>query len=210
MTDESGTRFGASIGALTIALMVALAFVSPQSFGDADPAWLKSWNEAQEQRPQSITPRGRIGSQDEPGTPLIVAGLVVRPDGQPAADVLVHAYHRDRDGFDFGPNDKALTTWRLHGWARTDADGCFEFQTIRPAPDHLGREGAHIHFTFVTDDFGRQWGPKLFFADDPLVTERQRRRSQKAGDFGSVRKTRKEGGVLYVDAKFRLKEQADF
>lgn len=191
-------------------LILAVTLAGTKTWGQVDPDWLRSWNEAQEQKPDTVLASGRIAPEDEPGPPLLIRGFVAAPDGGPATGVLVHAYHRDRDGLEFGPNDNSLTAWRLHGWARTDAQGRFEFRTIRPAPDNLGREGAHIHFTLESVDFGRQWAPKVFFSDDPLVTARQRRRSEKAGDFGSVIEARIEDGVQHIDVRFRLKEEADF
>nr|CAS02515.1 putative integron gene cassette protein [uncultured bacterium] len=197
---------------MPICAFVATIACSPgASVAQADPFWLRSWNEAQNSRPLTIASHGRIAPKDERGTPLTVHGRIVGPDGHtPAKDVVVHAYHRDSDGFDFGPNDAALRTWRLQGCVKTDAEGRFEFQTIRPAPDNLGREGSHIHFTVESPDFGRQWAPTLFFADDPLVTERQRRQSIDAGEFGEVRKISIVDGVQRVEVKIRLKEKADF
>ena len=142
---------------------------------------------------------------------MVVHGKIVGPDGRtPAKGVVVHAYHRDSHGFDFGPNDAALTTWRLQGWVKTDAEGRFEFLTIRPAPDHLGREASHIHFTVESQDFGRQWTPTLFFADDSLVTERQHRQSSAAGEFGGVRRVSVIDDIQHVEVRIRLKEKADF
>ena len=153
---------------------------------------------------------GRIASENEPGIPFVIHGRVFRPDGKPADGVVVHAYHRDHDGFEFGPNDDSVTTWRLQGWVQTDAEGRFELQTIRPAPDHLGREGAHIHFTLESSDFGRQWAPKVFLSDDPLVTANQRRRSKDAGEFAWVLEVQTVDGVQNVDVRIRLKEEPDF
>lgn len=195
---------------LSAFLVFGSLLTAGESFGQVDPAWLKSWNEAQETRPANIESLGRIALEDEPGIPLTIHGWILRPDGEPANDVVVHAYHRDSDGFDFGPNDNSVTTWRLQGWVRTDAEGRFEFRTIRPAPDYLGREGAHIHFTLESNKFGRQWAPKVFFADDPLVTAEQRRRSKDAGDFHWVLDVWEINGVQHVDAMIQLKEEADF
>ncbi len=158
----------------------------------------------------SMGSTGRIALEDEPGIPLVIHGRVFTPDNKPADGVVVHAYHRDRDGFDFGPNDNSLTTWRLQGWVKTDAEGRFELRTIRPAPDHLGREGAHIHFTLESSDFGRQWAQKVFFSDDSLVTGNQRRRSEDAGRFAWVLTVQVEDGVQHVDVKIRLREEGDF
>lgn len=194
-----------------ILLIVLGLLVVPESLSQADPFWLRSWNEAQQTRPERMSSAGRIASATEPGIPLVIEGQVVAPDGRtPAEAVVVHAYHRDQDGFDFGPNDRALTTWRLQGWVRTDGRGRFEFRTIRPAPDHMGRAGAHIHFTVESATFGRQWAPTTYFADDPLVNDRTRQQSAAAGEFGWVRDVKTDGGAQRITVKIRLKEKADF
>ncbi|MFK7887203.1 MAG: hypothetical protein AB8G16_10100 [Gammaproteobacteria bacterium] len=195
---------------LYVALALVLGTAVLSSRAQVDPEWLKSWIEARQAKPDAVHTHGRISSADEPGIAMMVRGQIKTPNESPAAGVLVHAYHRDHHGLEYGAGDKALTTWRLNGWARTDANGRFEFETIRPAPDHLGREAAHIHFTLVSEAFGRQWAPKVFFSDDPLVTKRQRRESDQAGEYGAVREVRTEDGVQYVRVMMRLKEQGDF
>ena len=192
------------------ALVTAGTLLPSYCLGQVDPFWLKSWNEAQSSRPSSMTSSGRIAAAEEPGVPFVIRGQVVEPDGSPGDGVVVHAYHRDRDGFDFGRNDETFTTWRLQGWVRTDEAGRFEFQTIRPAPDHLGREGAHVHFTLESTKFGRQWGPKVFLSDDPLVTADQRRRSNKLGEFGFVREVEITDDTETIDVRIRLNAAADF
>jgi protocatechuate 3,4-dioxygenase beta subunit len=62
----------------------------------------------------------------------------------------------------------------------------------------------------VSDEFGRQWAPTVYLADDRLVTADQRRRSKEAGSFGWVREVGAADGVQQVDVRIRLKEQADF
>jgi protocatechuate 3,4-dioxygenase beta subunit len=177
----------------------------------ADPSWLRSWNEAQRNRPEQMRPAGRIAGEDEPGQPLVVRGQIVEPDGRtPARDIVVHAYHRDAKGFDFGENDRELTTWRLQGWAKTDAEGRFEFRTIRPAADYMGRDGAHIHFTLESPQFGRQWAPTIFLADDAAVSDSRRAQSSALGEFGSVREVEQADGGQRIAVKFRLKERGDF
>ena len=192
------------------ALLVLFSMIALYGQCQADPSWLKSWEEANTNRPASITSSSRIAPADEPGIPFMITGEIYAPDGSLAQDVIVHAYHRDKDGFDFGPGDRSLTTWRLQGWAKTDSNGRFRFQTIRPAPDHLGREGAHIHFTVVSPDWGRQWAPTTYFSDDPQVTDSQREKSSKAGNFGFVRHVSEEGGVQSIEVKIRLKAREDF
>ncbi len=193
-----------------ILTLVGMTLTTTNSYGEADPVWLKSWNESAKSRPLILTPSGRITAEKEPGSPLIIHGRLLSPDGTSASGVVVHAYHRDNDGFEFGPGDRSLTTWKLQGWVKTDDDGRFEFQTIRPAPDHLGREGSHIHFTLDSANFGRQWATKIFFSDDLLVTEVQHRRSKEAGEFGGVREVRTVDNVQHINVNIRLKDKADF
>ena len=195
---------------ICLLLLLAVICIPQNSNAQVDPAWLRSWNEAVENQPANIASQSRIASEDEAGEPFIIQGQVYTPDGKPANGVVVHAYHRDEDGFDFGPNDRATSTWRLQGWVETDENGQFEFRTIKPRADHMGREAAHIHFTTVSDAFGRQWAPKVFLSDDPLVTDKQRKKSAKAGDFGKVRKVQTQNGIQYIQVNIRLKDQADF
>ncbi len=175
-----------------------------------DPAWLRSWEEAWEARPEVLPNFSRFAAEDEPGTPLVIRGRVVRPDGSAAPDTIVHVYHRDDAGYDFGPGDRATSTWRLQGWVVTDVEGRFGFETIRPAPDALGREAAHLHFTLISESHGRQWATKIYFADDPLVPASVRERSNADGEFGSVREVRQGQFTQHIDVTFRLKAEGDF
>ena len=191
-------------------IILLLLSLSHAALSQADPTWLRHWNEAYASKPTEIPTNGRIAPVDEPGTPLLITGQVKTPVGKPAAGIIVHSYHRDSEGFDFGPNDNSTSTWRLQGWAITDEEGRFSFRTIRPAPDHLGREGAHIHFTLISDELGRQWAPKVFFADDDMVTAKQRAASQKAGEFGNVREVIETNYGQTIEVKMKLNESSDF
>lgn len=209
-SGEGRFKMANSIGLSVAIVFFAMLSTGSQSWAQVDPAWLRAWNEALENQPQEITSTGRIASEAEPGVPFVIRGVLVEPNGAPAAGVLIHAYQRDRDGLEFGPEDNPLTTWRLNGWARSDADGRFEFKTIRPAPDNLGREAAHIHFTLVSQEYGRQWAQKVFLGDDPLVPVRERGSSEKAGEFGWVKEPQEKGGVQSIEIKIRLNAKADF
>ncbi len=194
---------------LAIATLLAVACM-PVALAQVDPDWLRSWNEAVDARPKTLNSDARIAPADEPGTPLTIHGRIVDPVGKAAPGVIVQAYHRDAEGFDFGPGDDATTTWRLQGWAVTDADGRFTFRTIRPAPDHLGREGAHVHFTLVSERYGRQWASSIYFSDDPLITAAERNRSAASGEFGWVLDVETRDGFQHVEVSLRLDEKTHF
>ena len=194
-----------------ILLVVFILCFASRSHGQVDPEWLNSWNQALDSRPEILSSSTVIVSQDEPGIPLVVQGQIFKPNGHEVArNVIIHMYHRDNQGFDFGLNDKMLTTWRLQGWAKTNSEGKFEFHTIRPAPDHIGREGGHIHFTVVSAEFGKQWAHKVHFLDDPKITQKEKQQSAAKGQFGWVKEVKPYNGIQHVNVAIKLKEKADF
>ncbi len=198
------------IRAITISIVMIPLFLTYNVYGQVAQRWLKSWNKANTMKPSKISAISRIAPENEPGTPFVIKGSVFTPDETPAVGVIVHSYHRDAKGYDFGENDAELDTWRLQGWAKTDEQGNFEFKTIRPAPDHIGREGPHIHFTTVSDMFGRQWAKKVFLSDDPTLTETQRLDAKKAGKFNWIADVRETDGIQYIKVNIKLKKKGDF
>ncbi len=166
--------------------------------------------EAQTHKPASLTASGRIAPEGEPGAPLAIHGRVLAPDGRrPAARVVVFAYQTGADGLYSSP-EKPGRPWRLQGWAVTDADGRFEFRTIRPAP-YPGRSiPAHVHLSMETASYGRQWAEELRFDDDRFVTAAERKASAALGAFANVRTATTRDGLLHVDFTIRLKTRGDF
>jgi protocatechuate 3,4-dioxygenase, beta subunit len=167
-----------------------------------DSAFVRSWEEAQKNRPQNVPSSARIASTEEPGTPLRILGMVYLSDGEtPATGVVVFTYQTDRSGV---YNERGSDGWRLRGWARTDREGRFEFHTIRPGA-YPGRSNpAHVHFTLDGPELRRRWTDSLLFADDPLVTRSERQRSDAAEKFGWVRPVRKErDGTTVVEINLK-------
>ncbi|MEM1269305.1 MAG: hypothetical protein AAGI08_04570, partial [Bacteroidota bacterium] len=69
---------------------------------------------------------------------------------------------------------------------------------------------AHVHFTLVSETYGRQWAPKVSLGDDPLVTDAQRQRSRDAGDFATVVEVVESDGKQHIELKIRLRREPDF
>jgi hypothetical protein len=110
-----------------------------------DAQWLRDYQRAQSTRPEQIRPVARIAPASEPGTPLVIHGRVLGADGKtPLPGVVVFAYQTDRGGV---YNARGESGWRLRGWARSDAQGRFEFRTIRPGSYPGTRNPAHVHLT---------------------------------------------------------------
>jgi protocatechuate 3,4-dioxygenase beta subunit len=134
----------------------------------------------------SLSWQARIAPSGEPGEPLVVSGQVFDPSGvKPVEGVVVYAYHTDIKGL-YTPSG-AQRPPRLQGWARTDADGRYEFRTIRPAPYPGNGPPAHVHFYLSGAGYPRQEAEELQFQDDAKVGADAAARSRREGRFGGVR-----------------------
>lgn len=186
---------------LTVAGTVLAARRRTSAFQDVE--YLQALERAQHHRPRVLSSKGRIAPAGEPGTPLVIHGRVFQEDGRtPAPDMIVFAYHTDAAGHYDVPSS-APHSWRLRGWAKTDAEGRFEFATIRPAPYPNRRTAAHVHLTVEGRGVPQQF-TDLKFAGDPLLTDAERLESAQAGRFGSVRPIETSDGVPHVTLEIRL------
>jgi protocatechuate 3,4-dioxygenase beta subunit len=162
---------------------------------------------AQKLKPARVTSVERIAPATEPGTPFVVHATLLDPAGKPAGSVQVFAYQTDRTGIYAAPG--AADGWRLKGWAVTDAQGRFEFRTIRPGPYPGGAVPAHIHLIFTTTCCGRQ-ASELVFDDDPLITKEFRERERVPNIFAFARPTPAVGGSQEVVYTIKLRPKGDF
>ncbi len=174
-----------------------------------DREFLAALERVQRGRPATLGTTARIAPPGEPGDALVIHGRVVAADGRTVvANAVVFAYHTDRTGL-YAPEGSPAHTWRLRGWARTDANGRFEFQTIRPGAYPSRNQAAHVHFTVFTDA-GHFHGGALEFDDDPLIGADDRQRANASGEFGTIRKVRRAGSVQHVDFNIRLDPRQRF
>ncbi|HZB24985.1 MAG TPA: hypothetical protein VE379_02555 [Vicinamibacterales bacterium] len=190
------------------ALVTLLVTGAPLAAQDTE--FIRALERAQEARPASVATSARIAPASEAGTRLVIRGRAVAADGRtPLAGAVVFAYHTDREGL-YDRQGSPAHSWRLRGWAKTDADGAFEFSTIRPGAYPGTRIAQHVHFTLFTAAGERYHAGELHFADDPFIGERERTASERAGEFGSVRPVRREGDVQHVDVRLRLEPRQRF
>jgi protocatechuate 3,4-dioxygenase beta subunit len=184
-------------------LPLLIVTVAAASVAAQDTEFIRALERAQAQRPASVGSTARIAPESEPGTPLVIHGRVFLEDGRtPVAGATVFAYHTDQEGL----YDRAGTpahSWRLRGWAVTDAAGVFEFRTIRPGAYPGRRIPAHVHFTVFRGD-SRYSAGELRFEDDTLVSANERAAAKKDGQFAGVRPVRAEGSTGHVDFWIKL------
>jgi protocatechuate 3,4-dioxygenase beta subunit len=153
-----------------------------------------------------ITSRATIVSPSEPGERLVISGTVYEPDGvTPAPETTVFVYHTDASGHYNSPDD-ALNP-RLHGWVRTDADGRYEFRTIRPAPYPQLTTPAHIHVHVFGPGRAEWFLPEYWFEGDPLIPAKDRDLPARLGPFSPVvRLTRDTDGEWRGQRDIRLEK----
>ena len=115
----------------------------------------------------------RIAPAGEPGKPLRIMGVVRDAMNWPVPGIIVYAYQTNAAGI----YPKAATPHgALRGWAKTDEQGNYGFDTIRPGGYPDSAIPQHIHMqviepgrvTYVIDD--------MVFSDDGRLTPENRKR----------------------------------
>ena len=121
--------------------------------------------------PANAPSRVVVAGADEPGERLVVSGRVLY-GGQPVAGASVYVFQTDFDGRyskTLTGNDAELDP-RLHGAMRSDVNGAYEYETIRPG--HYDDNAAHVHYLVRK----RGYQPlllDLWFDDDPVLLVRR-------------------------------------
>lgn len=154
-------------------------------------------DEMYEDMPKNLHWQTTIAAADEPGERMIVSGTIFKRDGRtPAANVILYVYHTDNRGlYSRSSNQtKALRHGHLRGWMKTDAQGRYEFNTIRPASYPNRKAPQHIHPLIKEEGLTRYWIDEYLFEDDPLLTDEEKTKQPQHGGSGIIRLT-KENGV---------------
>ncbi|HJR58079.1 MAG TPA: hypothetical protein VJ813_01720 [Vicinamibacterales bacterium] len=130
----------------TRVLTLVTLLVTGVTLSAQDVDYIRAVERAQQQRPATLSSTGRIAPASEPGSPLVVRGRLLGPNGSPAAGAIVFAYQTDRGGL-YDRRENGPHSWRLRGWVQTDGDGRFTFETIRPGSYPNSNNPPHVHFT---------------------------------------------------------------
>lgn len=169
-----------------------LAPAAPASAGQEKLSWQTA-----------LTPKG------EPGEPLLVSGRIFAPDGKtPAAGLTLYVYHTDNRGlYSEEDGDGGEPKPRLKGWMRTDAEGRYEFRTVKPMPYPGTTNRRHVHAKVYGAGRAEQWVDNFMFADDPLVTPEVHAQFAGFGKFTPLMVSRRGGdGLIRCVRDIRLKD----
>lgn len=192
----------------TLAALVVSALATAPAVQDREFA--RAYERAQASKPAGVGSVARIAPESEPGSPLVIDGRVYQTDGRtPAAGITVFAYQTDREGVYDVPSN-GPHSWRLKGWAVSDAEGRFQFRTIRPASYPNATVPQHVHLHLEGPSLPRRWTTELEFADDPKMTARGRDISRQAGMFGGVRPVTRRDGVDHVEISLKIENRGLF
>lgn len=146
--------------------------------------------------PARLQSTARIAPVDEKGEPLVLEGTVRSAKGAKAGGVIVYAYHTDVGGL--YPEGRTRHG-RLRGWARTDTEGKYRFETIRPGAYPSRNNPQHIHMHVIEPGKGTYWIDDVTFEDDPLLTaEHRNMRRTPRGGSGLIRPEKDDQGVWHV------------
>jgi protocatechuate 3,4-dioxygenase beta subunit len=160
--------------------------------------------------PAVITSHARIAPVSEPGEPLTITGRVVGPDGHPRAGIIVYAYHTNRLGLYPPPvpprSEASYDHGQLRGWARTDADGRYVFDTIRPGSYPHTRNPQHVHMHIIEPGCSTYVIKEIQFSDDPARQQLNEQDRKRADDEAAVVTPRKTAQGWQVTRDIRLGE----
>jgi protocatechuate 3,4-dioxygenase beta subunit len=123
--------------------------------------------------PRNAPSAGRLAPVGEPGTPLSVSGIVVSPQGDPVAGASLYAFQTDHEGYYGVKPVSDNQNPRLKILLRTDSQGRWAFETIRPGSYPNSRAPGHIHFEVSAPGFATRVF-EIVFEGDPFITAQMR------------------------------------
>lgn len=163
--------------------------------------------------PTAFAMQASLADAREPGERLVVSGVVRDRSGRARAGVVLFAYQTDAAGL-YHPDPQARglpsAIARLRGWMRSDADGRYRFDTIRPGlyPDRSAP--AHIHLHVIEPGRCTYYAGDYLFDDDPTLTPAARADSRTAhAGSGLVKPVRASGGSWSVQRDIVLGRNVD-
>lgn len=135
--------------------------------------------------PDTVSWKTVLAGKKDEGELISIFGTVYKADGEtPAPDVLIYFYHTDKEGIYGRSGEHKHGKYR--GWLLTDANGKYEFRTIKPASYPNSTISSHIHMTLTGKDFREDWIDSILFEGDKFITASERDRAGRRGGFAPI------------------------
>ena len=144
--------------------------------------------------PKELSAHGKMVAIDEPGEKLFFSGTVYSLENEPKAGIIIYAYQTDLTG----AYPKGTTPHgKIRGWAKTDTQGQYSFETIRPAAYPGGTEPQHIHMHVLEENKGTYYIDDITFTDDPLLS-RLNKKTHCRGGCGKGKPSKDKQGQWHI------------
>jgi protocatechuate 3,4-dioxygenase, beta subunit len=148
------------------------------------------WNGAKDV-PANVSWKSILPEKSDRDEAMIISGTVYQADGKRVApNVLIYFYHTDSEGI-YGRGIGEHPHGYFRGWMLTDAEGKYEFSSIRPASYPNRTFAAHVHMTITGVNFREDWIDSILFEGDKFITESERNQAGKRGGFNPILKLEK-------------------
>lgn len=148
--------------------------------------------------PKTVSSKAILSTDADKGEKMLISGTVFKADGKtPAPNVLIYIYHTDIEGY-YGRKSGEHKHGRYRGWMLTDANGRYEFQTIKPAPYPENRFAAHIHTTLTTANLQEDSVDSFLFEGDKLISEQERKTAGQRGGFQPILNLEKNASGIWT------------
>lgn len=178
-----------SVGMLFVLLLTSICSAQAPKVADMNAPW-------------KIT----IAPKDEPGERLVVTGTVTDTEGKPVKGASLYIYHTDIRGHYSGETSDSNNP-RLRGYIRTNSEGRYEYETIKPGPYPSARVPAHIHYVVTASGYKEKIF-EIIFEGDPFINERTRRDAKREDSVFSLKQLEKDsGGKLRCTQDIRLRRE---
>lgn len=141
--------------------------------------------------PKQLTSTMVIPNYDANAEKMIISGTIYKKGGKtPYANVILYAYHTNTKGeYSKRGNEKGVRKWHgyHHGWCKTDKNGNYKIETIRPASYPGMTNPAHVHSALKVPDNETPFHITDFmFKDDPLLPKTQQNKFSYQGGDGII------------------------